>query len=212
MGKKPKGLVLALLAVLCSGTLLPPAWAQDDEDSDTPENPSAGMSHTHDKPASFYASPEEALQAPPEEFLYLACLHEGTGIDAPDFLAVVDAEQGRIVHETAMPNVGDELHHFGWNRCSSACHGPDRSHLIVPGFRSSRIHIVDVADDPRKPRIEKVIEPEELVAQTGYTRPHTVHCLPGDNVVVSMLGDADGKGSGGFAVLDAQTFEVKGRW
>ena len=43
-----------------------------------------------------------------------------------------------------MPNVGDELHHFGWNRCSSACHGPDRSHLIVPGFRSSR--------DPRRRR------------------------------------------------------------
>ena len=68
----------------------------------------------------------------------------------PDFLAVVDAEDGRIVHETPMPNVGDELHHFGWNRCSSACHGPDRSHLIVPGFRSSRIHIVNVADDPRR--------------------------------------------------------------
>ena len=59
---------------------------------------------------------------------------------------------GRIVHETPMPNVGDELHHFGWNRCSSACHGPDRSHLIVPGFRSSRIHVVNVADDPRRPR------------------------------------------------------------
>ena len=82
-----------------------------------------------------------ASGARPEEFLYLACLHEGTGVDEPDFLAVVDAEDGRIVHETPMPNVGDELHHFGWNRCSSACHGPDRSHLIVPGFRSSRIHV-----------------------------------------------------------------------
>src|SRR3989442_4859535 len=170
------------------------------------------MNHTHDKPASFYASPQEALQAPPEEFLYLACPHEGTGVDAPDFLAVVEAESGRIVHETPMPNVGDELHHFGWNRCSSACHGPDRSHLIVPGFRSSRIHIVNVADDPRAPRIEKVIESKEIVAKTGYTRPHTVHCMPGDNVVVSMLGDADGNGAGGFAVLDAKTFEVKGRW
>ena len=111
-----------------------------------------------------------------------------------------------------MPNVDDELHHFGWNRCSSACHGPDRSHLIVPGFRSSRIYILNVADDPRRPRIEKMIEPEELVAKTGYTRPHTVHCMPGDNVVISMLGDADGNGAGGFAVLDAKTFEVKGRW
>src|SRR5206468_1033800 len=83
-------------------------------------------------------------QAPPEEFLYVACLHEGTGVEKPDFIAVVDAEEGRIVNELPMPNVGDELHHYGWNRCSSACHGPDRSHLIVPGFRSSRIHIVDV--------------------------------------------------------------------
>ena len=36
--------------------------------------------------------------------------------------------------------------------------------------------------------------------------------MPGDNIVISMLGDADGSGAGGFAVLDAQTFEVKGRW
>jgi selenium-binding protein 1 len=144
---------------------------------------------------SLYRSPEEAMAAPQEEFLYLACLHEGTGVGKPDFLAVVDAEDGEVVDELPMPNVGDELHHFGWNRCSSACHGPDRSHLIVPGFRSSRIHIVNVADDPRKPSIEKVIEPEEVIAKTGYTRPHTVHCMPGDNVVI-----------------DAKTFEVKGRW
>jgi selenium-binding protein 1 len=164
------------------------------------------------KPQSFHASPAEALKAPPEEFLYVACLHEGTGVDAPDFLAVVDAEEGRVIHETPMPNVGDELHHYGWNRCSSACHGPDRSHLIVPGFRSSRVHVVNVADDPRKPTIEKVIEPEEIIGETGLSRPHTVHCMPGDNVVLSMLGDAEGNAACGFAVLDAKTFEVKGRW
>jgi methanethiol oxidase len=163
-------------------------------------------------PRSFYASPAEAVQAPPEEVLYLACLHRGTGVEEPDFIAVVDAEHGRIVHETPMPTAGDELHHFGWNRCSSACHGPDRSHLIVPGFRSSRIHILDVATDPRRPRIEKVVEAEEIVRATGLTRPHTVHCMPGENVVISMLGDADGRGACGFAVLDARTFEVKGRW
>ena len=162
--------------------------------------------------SSLYTSPQEAMQAPPEELLYVACLHEGTGVDAPDFLAVVDAEDGRIIHETPMPNVGDELHHYGWNRCSSACHGPDRSHLIMPGFRSSRVHVVNVTDDPRKPTIEKVIEPDEMVAATGLTRPHTVHCMPGDNVVMSMLGDADGNAACGFAVLDAKTFEIKGRW
>ena len=165
------------------------------------------MSH-HDRPATFYGSPEEAQRAPHEELLYVACLHEGTGVDAPDFLAVVDAEEGRIVHETPMPNVGDELHHYGWNRCSSACHGPDRSHLIMPGFRSSRVHVVDVASNPRKPTIEKVIEPEELVRATGYTRPHTTHCMPGDNVVMSMLGDADGNAAGGVGGRDATTIEV----
>ena len=106
------------------------------------------MEHRQDRPRSFYASPAEALQAPAEEFLYLACLHEGTGVESPTSSRSWTPRTGRIVHETPMPNVGDELHHFGWNRCSSACHGPDRSHLIVPGFRSSRIHVVNVADDP----------------------------------------------------------------
>ena len=168
--------------------------------------------HTHESSSSFHASPQDAMDAGAEEFLYLACLHEGTGVQKPDFLAVIDAEHGRVIHETPMPNVGDELHHFGWNRCSSACHGPDRSHLIVPGFRSSRIHVLNVADNPRRPTIDKVIEPDEVVRATGYTRPHTVHCMPGDNIVISMLGDAEGYGAGGFAVLDAQTFELKGRW
>jgi selenium-binding protein 1 len=171
----------------------------------------------HDKPASFHGSPAEAQKAPPEDYLYVTAMRVGTGVEAPDLLAVVDTNPdsdsyATIVHETPMPYVGDELHHFGWNRCSSACHGPDRSHLIIPGFRSSRIYVVNVADDPRRPQIEKVIQPEELLRATGYTRPHTTHCMPGENVVVSMLGDADGNGAGGFAVIDAKTFELKGRW
>ena len=40
------------------------------------------------RPASFYASPQEALTAPREEFLYVACLHEGTDVDKPDFLGL----------------------------------------------------------------------------------------------------------------------------
>src|SRR5262245_49976280 len=169
------------------------------------------------KPASFLGSPADAHGAPAEEYLYVAAMRVGTNVEAPDFLAVVDTRPGsdtygRIVHETPMPYVGDELHHFGWNRCSSACHGPDRSHLIIPGFRSSRVYIVNVTDDPLRPQIEKVIEPDEILRATGYTRPHTTHCMPGEEVVISMLGDADGNAAGGFAVVDAKTFEVKGRW
>ncbi len=69
----------------------------------------------------------------------------------PDFIAVVDVDPrsssyGEIVHRTEMPNVGDELHHFGWNACSSACHSNlQRDTMIVPGFRSSRIHMLDIS-------------------------------------------------------------------
>ena len=49
------------------------------------------MTSNHEGNAtSFYTSPHEARQARAEEFLYLACLHEGTGTDKPDFLAVID--------------------------------------------------------------------------------------------------------------------------
>jgi selenium-binding protein 1 len=171
--------------------------------------------HQHSGPG--YASPADALAQPPEDVIYVACLYEGTGIEEPDFLATVDVDResdtyGEIVHRTPMPNVGDELHHFGFNACSSACHSDlKRDTLIVPGFRSSRIHIVDISD-PRRPEVSQVIEPEEIREKTGYTGPHTVHCMPGDIVTVSMLGDENGDLPGGFAMLDARDFSVLGRW
>lgn len=174
------------------------------------------MSSTSDSGPG-YATPEDAGRQPPETVAYVACLYEGTGIEEPDFLAVVDVDRdsatyAEIVHRTPMPNVGDELHHFGWNACSSACHSSlARDTLIVPGFRSSRIHILDVAN-PRAPRIKQVIEPQEIKERTGLSGPHTVHCMPGDIITISMLGDADGDGPGGFAVLDARDFSVAGRW
>ena len=175
------------------------------------------MTHHDHHAGPGYASPEDALRQPPEEVAYVACLYEGTGIQQPDFLAVVDVDPesdtySEIVHRTPMPNVGDELHHYGWRVCSSACHsGLARDSLIVPGFRSSRIHILDVSD-PRRPGVAQVIEPEEVTAKTGLTGPHTVHCMPGDIVTISMLGDANGDAPGGFAVLDAADFSVLGRW
>ena len=110
------------------------------------------MEHRHDKPQSFHASPAEALQAPPEEFLYLACLHEGTGRRrSPTSSRSSTPRTGRIVHETPMPNVGDELHHFGWNRCSSRLPrarplAPDRPRLPL----LAHPHRSTSADDPRR--------------------------------------------------------------
>ena len=74
-----------------------------------------------------YASPQVAREQAPERYIYVAALYEGTGIPEPDFVAVIDVDPasehyGEIVGRVDMPNVGDELHHFGWNACSSACH------------------------------------------------------------------------------------------
>ena len=57
-----------------------------------------------------------------------------------------------------MPYAGDELHHFGWNTCSSALcpNAPhphiERRYLWCPGLRSSRIYVLDIKADPRQPR------------------------------------------------------------
>ena len=119
---------------------------------------------------TFYPSPRMAMAAPAEKLAYVAMLNANNG-GKPDALGVVDVEPGsssygQIVGRLDMPNAGDELHHFGWNACSACLcpHAPhphvERRYLVVPGIKSSRIHIVDTKPDPKKPQIVKVIEPE----------------------------------------------------
>jgi selenium-binding protein 1 len=86
-----------------------------------------------------------------------------------------------------------------------------RRYLVVPGMRSSRIHIIDTQPDPRRPSLVKVIEADEVLRKTGYSRPHTSHCGP-DGIYVNALGDGTGNGPGGIFMLDPETFEIKGRW
>jgi selenium-binding protein 1 len=169
---------------------------------------------------TFYPSPKMAMEAPPEQLAYVAMLRPGNG--TPDAMGVVDVDPdsssyGGLVGETPMPSAGDELHHFGWNACSS-CLSPYASHphverryLIVPGIHSSRISILDTRPDPRNPQLVKVIEPETVAAKTGYAAPHTVHCGP-DGIYVNALGATDGGGPGGVFVLDHDTLDVKGPW
>ena len=163
-----------------------------------------------------YASPEAAMKGEREKLLYTVALYVGTEVEQPDYLATVDVDPdsptySEVVHRTVMPNTGDELHHFGWNICSS-CHGdPSKSRrfLVIPGQRSSRIYIVDTKDE-RTPELHKVIEPEEIKEKTNLTAPHTTHCLS-DKLIISMLGDGDGNGPGGFLTLD-EHFNITGRW
>src|SRR5213080_4863218 len=161
---------------------------------------------------TFYPSPRSAAEAPREEVAYVVTLNEAgtgaadpaaTGDPKPDALTVVDLKPdsktyGQVVGRLDMPNVGDELHHFGWNACSSALcpWAPhphvERRYLLIPGLKSSRIHVVDVKEDPRAPRMVKTIGP--------------------DGLYLSALGAPDGGGPGGVLLLDHETFEPKGQW
>ena len=170
---------------------------------------------------SFYPSPTLAMEAPPERLAYVALLASG-GDGRRDALGVVDTDPGsrsygRLVGQVDFPHGGNELHHFGWNACSShLCpYAPnahvERRYLVVPGTHSSRIHVLDTKPDPRNPELVKVIEGDEVGRKTGYAAPHTVHCGP-DGVYMNALGAVDGDGPGGIFMLDHDTFEVKGRW
>ena len=123
-----------------------------------------------------YASPAEAMTAPREKLLYTIAIYTGTGIQKPDYLCTIDADPesptySQVISRLQMPGIGDELHHSGWNACSS-CHGDasmERKYLIVPGVRSSNLHIVDCGTDPRNPTLFKVIEGAEIKARTNLS-------------------------------------------
>ncbi|MFF4845336.1 selenium-binding protein SBP56-related protein [Streptomyces collinus] len=178
--------------------------------------------HDHDGPPdpTLYRTPADAVAAPGENLAYVVGFDPAA--QRPDALFTVDTDPdspayGHVIAHAEVPGAGNELHHFGWNACSSALahtghHHPARRYLIVPGLRSSRLHVFDTHPDPARPRLVKTIEPGELAAKAGYSRPHTLHCGP-DGVFLSCLGGADGTdGPGGVALLDHDSFDVLRGW
>ncbi|RPI82055.1 MAG: selenium-binding protein [Chloroflexi bacterium] len=170
---------------------------------------------------TFYPSARQAMQAPPETFGHVVYLNDGNG--KPDGIAVVDLNPqsdsySQIINMLEFPNLGDELHHFGWNACSSALCPPsphphlERRYLIVPTLRTSRIYIVDTMPDPKNPTLVKTIDTDEIKDRAGYTRLHTVHCGPDAIYVNALGGTQDGTGPGGVFMLDHFSFDVLGPW
>ncbi|RID53012.1 hypothetical protein BRARA_G00440, partial [Brassica rapa] len=142
-----------------------------------------------------------------------------TGQDKPDYLATVDVDPSSstyssVIHRLSMPFLGDELHHSGWNSCSS-CHSDpscERRYLILPSLLSGRIYVVDTKTNPKEPSLHRVVEPAEVLEKTGLAYPHQPHCLASGDLLVSCLGDKDGNAGGsGFLLLDSE-FNVKRRW
>ena len=103
-------------------------------------------------PRSFYASPAEAVQAPAEEFLYVACLHEGTGVSKPDFLAVVDADPrsagyASVVATLPVGATGTRPHHTEYAM-------PAGGVLWANGFDASRTFAFDLRQ-PDRPTLSR---------------------------------------------------------
>ncbi len=109
-----------------------------------------------------YATPHAAFTSGSrEKMVYIPCIVPSA--KRPDYLATIDVDPeskdyGKVLHRMVVPNLGDELHHTGWNACSSCHSDPSRSRnrMVLPGLGSDRVYIADTATDPVRPKIVKV--------------------------------------------------------
>jgi hypothetical protein len=125
----------------------------------------------------FYPTPRFAMQVPVETLAYVAQVNPNDDGE-PDMLRVVDLHPasptyGKVLGGVAMPTAGDELHHVGWNACSSTLcpnaahpHGECR-YLIAPGLCSSTVHSIDTRPDPANPMLAKTIDAADIAACPG---------------------------------------------
>jgi selenium-binding protein 1 len=151
-----------------------------------------------------------------EKILYITAI--STDENRPDALVTVDVDVdsptfSTIIHVLEMPYVGDELHHTGWNACSSCFtdfpNEDKRRFLVLPGVKSNRVYFVDTSVE-REPKIHTIVEPKEIAA-TGLAYPHTVHCLADGHVMLSYMGNLEGEGRGGFLQF-TQDGKLVGHW
>lgn len=57
----------------------------------------------------------------------------------------------------------------------------------------------------------EVLEPEEM-RRCGISTPHTSHCLPTGQIMISTMGNLDGDGLGEFFCIDVETLEANDTW
>jgi selenium-binding protein 1 len=124
-----------------------------------------------------------AATGAPGRFLYTATIAQSPS--DPDFVAVIGADPrrsdfGKIVNRVDMPNVGDELHHFGYSA--------DQRRLVVPGLFSNRIHVFEIGRDGRRMRLRAVNE--EVTSRSGYITPHSVVAKSRGRSIITMIGAA----------------------
>ena len=126
-----------------------------------------------------------------EKYLYLFCVDADAKDN--DFVSVIDVDPesktfGTITYTLDLGSKGNETHHWGYT--------DDRTRIWAGGLLSSRIWILDVATDPAKPRIEKILE--DVPETTGLSGPHTYYALPG-RMLLTFLGAKGGGLPAGLA-------------
>jgi selenium-binding protein 1 len=127
----------------------------------------------------------------PEKYLYVFCVDAAAKNN--DFLITVDVDRkspqfGKILHTLDLGSKGNETHHFGYT--------DDRTTIWGLSLFSSRVFLIDVANDPAKPKLTKVID--DIGAKAGLASPHSAYALPG-RMLISFLSAADGGLPAGLA-------------
>src|SRR3954464_3666647 len=145
---------------------------------------------SHPAPAETCLSPFIKRLDRPEKYLYVFCVDADARDN--DFLAVIDVDResktcGTITYQLDLGSKGNETHHFGFT--------DDRTHIWGCSLLSNRIFVINVSDDPAKPKIVKTIDSSE---QSGLSGPHSPYALPG-RMLISYLGGKDGGLPAGLA-------------
>lgn len=147
-------------------------------------------------------------------------------LDEPhgDYLITVDVDPespsySTVIHRTFTNKTGNELHHSGWNTCSSCFKVdkdtseskiPQRTKLVLPSVNSNNIYVFDVGKDERKPTLWKEID-GSVMLENDVSAPHTCHCLADGSILISTMGDAKGNAKGEFLQFDSD-FNCLGTW
>jgi selenium-binding protein 1 len=131
-------------------------------------------------------SPYMAKIVGQEDYVYVWTLGvKGLG-DEQDKLVTIDVnpsseDYGKIVDSLSVGG-RNEAHHSGLT--------DDRRHLWAAGLDTNKIFIFDIASDPAKPKLTKIID-DFVAASGGVVGPHTTYAMPGRMLVTGLSNHRD---------------------
>lgn len=178
-----KTLAAAITATVAMGVTALPATSFADETSCSPFTP---------------------LIKGQEDFVYVWTLGvEGIG-DGSDKLVTVDVNPksksyGKVIDSLSVGG-RNEAHHMGLS--------DDRRHLWAGGLDSSHIFIFDVASNPAKPKLTKVIK-DFVEKSGGIVGPHTFYATPGRMMIAALSNNKDHGGASANVIYNNKGDYVK---